>query len=281
MNESNIEVGEYCTLDVLRETPHGLFLGLPDGKDSILLPGKEIPNGTKVGDTLEVFIYKDSEDRIIATTKKPLIKRNEFGLLKVRDVNKMGVFLDWGLEKDLLVPFKEQHKKMQVGNSYLVFLYFDEESERLVASGNLTRFVSNEFLKVEEGEQVELLVWHVSDVGINVIVNNQHMGLLYKNEVFQKIIPGDKVQGYVKKIRDDNKLDISLQKIGVPRDGDHMDRIMMVLNENNGTLNINDKSKPGEIYELFEMSKKSYKKAVGSLYKDKLVVLTKEGIMLR
>ncbi len=273
-----IEVGEYCTLEVLRETPHGLFLGIKDGKESVLLPGKEIPDGTKTGYTIKVFIYNDSEDRIIATTKTPLLKRNEFGALKVKDVNKMGVFLDWGLDKDLLVPFKEQHKRMLIGESYLVFLYFDEASERLVASGNLNRFVSNEVLKVEEGEEVDLLVWDFSDAGINVIVNLQHKGLLYKNEVFQKLKPGDKVTGYVKKIRDDYKLDITLQKTGLPRDDSHMNRILEVLKENGGMLNITDKSKPGEIYELFEMSKKSYKKAAGALYKDKRVFLTKEGI---
>ena len=275
-----IEVGEYCDLTVLRDTPYGLFLGEEGSKDSVLLPGKEIPEGTEVGDSIRVFIYNDSEDRPVATTKTPGITRNSFGVLTVKDVNKMGVFLDWGLDKDLLVPFKEQHKKLTVGQSVLVFMYYDEGSERLVASGNLERFVTNNNLSVEEGEEVDLLIWDASELGISVIVNHKHKGLIYNNEVFQELSPGDQLKGYVKQIRDDEKLDIRLSKEITAQMPADTEMIMSLLKDNNGTLSAGDKSDPEEIYALCKMSKKAFKRAIGSLYKQKLVKIDPKEVTL-
>jgi len=270
-----IEVGEYCVLQVLRDTPYGLFLGEEGSKESVLLPGKEIPEGTSVGDSLKVFIYNDSEDRPVATTKTPGITRNSFGVLRVKDVNKMGVFLDWGLEKDLLVPFKEQYKKMAIDQEVLVFMYFDEGSERLVASGNLDRFISNKTLSVEVGDKVELIVWDSSDLGISVIINHKHKGLIYQNELFRKLSPGDQLIGYIKQIREENKLDVRLSKEiakQIPEDSE--------LKDNDGKLPIGDKSVPEEIYALCKMSKKAFKRAAGTLYKQRIVKINAGEIIL-
>ena len=198
-----IPLGTFSTLTAKRQLLQGIYLEDAEG-DEVLLPNKYIPKGMQLEDEISVFVYTDSEDRIVATTIKPKIELHQFACLTVSQVTKFGAFLDWGLEKDLFVPFKEQKLKMREGHSYIVYLYNDDESDRLVASAKIFKYLSNEELTVKEGEQVNLLIAEPTDLGVNVIVNNRHRGLLYKNEIFQNLELGDQIKGYIKKVRDDN-----------------------------------------------------------------------------
>ena len=274
-----IPLGKFSTLTAKRQQPQGIYLEDESG-DEVLLPNKYIPKGFSLEDTIPVFVYTDSEDRIIATTLTPKIQLHEFACLRVTAVTNFGAFLDWGLEKDLFVPFKEQKSKMREGKEYIVFLYNDEESDRLVASAKIHKFLSNELLRVEEGEKVDLLVGEATDLGYNVIINNRHKGLVFHNEIFQPIELGDRIVGYIKNIREDNKIDVALQPQGVSNIEPSAQRILDYLKMNKGSMNLTDKSKPGEIMAKLEMSKKSFKKALGSLYKKKLVRLEKNGTFL-
>ncbi|MEM1120276.1 MAG: S1-like domain-containing RNA-binding protein, partial [Bacteroidota bacterium] len=226
------------------------------------------------------FVYTDSEDRIIATIEEPKIQLHQFACLECVHVSNIGAFLDWGLEKDLFVPFKEQKQKMKVGYFYIVYMYNDDESDRLVASAKIHKYLSNEELTVQEGEKVQLMISNPTDLGVNVIVNNQHKGLIYKNEIFQNLELGDQLSGWVKKIREDNRLDISLQPQGVQNIEPSAIRILDYLQMNQGFMRLTDKSKPEEIMAVMQMSKKSFKKALGSLYKQRLVRLEKNGTYL-
>jgi len=271
--------GETNLLTAKRRTLNGYYL--VDEEDvEVLLPNKYVPSGMKPGDEISVFIYKDSEDRVIATTIKPFILLNEFAVLDVVDVNSVGAFLDWGLEKDLLVPYSEQSPKMQVGNSYPVYLYLDEKTQRLVASGRINKFLELEEITVNNGDEVELLICNTTDLGINVIINNLHIGLLYDNELFQAVTPGDILSGYIKNVRPDNKIDVSLQKQGYVNVEPNAQKILQKLKDNDGFLNITDKSDPIIILAKLEMSKKTFKKAIGSLYKQKIIRIEKDGIYL-
>ncbi|HMB63047.1 MAG TPA: S1-like domain-containing RNA-binding protein [Eudoraea sp.] len=272
-----IELGNYNTLKILRGTSVGLFLGDED-VDDLLLPTKYAPEDFEIGDTLRVFCYLDHEERPIATTLDPYIKRNVFGYLRVAEVNEFGAFLDWGLEKHLLVPFREQRTKMLPGHWYVVYCYLDEKSFRLVASSRLNKFLNNETLTVTAREDVDLLVSRRSDLGWDVIVNNRHSGLVFANEVFQKIEVGDQLKGFVKKTRPDGKLDISLQAVGLSRLGPAASRIYEKLIEHHGVLKIHDKSPPEDIKEMFQMSKKTFKRAVGTLYKERKIEIRADGI---
>jgi uncharacterized protein len=271
-----IEIGKNNTLTVLRMTSVGAFLGDDEGND-VLLPNKYVPESLDIDDTIDVFIYTDSEDRIVATTLQPKIKRNEFAYLQVVAVTKVGAFLDWGLEKDLLVPYKEQAKRMEVGRRYVVFLYLDHETDRLVASSKVNRFLEPDVYGLEEGQKVDLIAYEPTDLGVNVIINNRYRGLLYANELFRRVYPGDHMIGYVKRIREDNRIDVSLQKQGYSNVEPNAQRI---LKEQNGFLPLNDDSSPDEIYRLLEMSKKTFKKAIGSLYRDRRITIEPKGISL-
>ena len=274
-----MKIGEINSLKVSRDTPHGLFLVDDEGED-VLLPGQYLKGDEKVGDIIDVFIYNDSEDRVVATTETPKISLNEFASLKVIDVNKNGVFLDWGLEKDLLVPFKEQNKKMQLGQTYVVRMYLDEETDRLVATAKVKQFLSNEALAIQEKDKVDLLVFNQSDLGFDVIVDEKHVGLLYRNEVFAPIKNGDRLTGYVKQIRSDGKMDVTLQ----PDIETHLENsnqvILQALKTNGGVLNISDKSSPEDIYATVHMSKKIFKKAIGNLYRQRKIKLEPGQISL-
>jgi len=274
-----MEIGKINSLKVSRDTPHGMFLVDEEGED-VLLPGKFLTGNEKEGDELSVFVYNDSEDRIVATTQTPKIQLDEFSVLQVVDVNKYGVFLDWGLDKDLLVPFKEQNKKMVVGKKYLVKMYLDDETDRLVATGKVKKFLSNDELTVKEKERVSLIVISQSDLGFDVAINKKHLGIIYRNEVFRPIENGDMLDGFVKKIRADGKIDISLQA----EFSQHMDEssqvIIDVLNSNSGSLELTDKSSPEEISRLLHMSKKTFKRAVGNLYRQRLISIEKGSIKL-
>ncbi|WP_297793389.1 S1-like domain-containing RNA-binding protein [uncultured Eudoraea sp.] len=272
-----IELGNYNTLKILRETGVGLFLG-DDDVDDLLLPTKYVPVNYEIGDEIRVFCYLDHEERPIATTLNPLIRRNSFGFLKVAEVNDFGAFLDWGLEKHLLVPFGEQQTKMIEGKSYVVFCYLDEKTFRLVASSRLNKFVKNEELSLSPKEEVDLLVSRKSDLGWDVIINNKYRGLIFTNEVFQPIEVGMSVKGYVKNIREDNKVDISLKPIGYSSLEPAAKQIFEQLELEGGYIALHDKSAPEEIQEKFRMSKKVFKKAIGTLYRERKIEIKNDGI---
>lgn len=274
-----LNLGVKNTLRILRGTSVGMYLGDEDGND-VLLPKKYIPDDVIVGDDIDVFIYKDSEDRIIATTLEPKVKLNEFAYLQVMAVTGIGAFLEWGLEKDLFVPFKEQNRKLEVGDWSAVYLYLDEETERLVGSCKVNKFFNKENIELEDGEEVDLLVFEETNLGLNVIINQKYKGLIYENEIFQRIKLGSKVKGFVKQIREDNRIDVSLQKQGYANIEPNAEHIMEKLKANNGFLDLTDKSDANYIMYQLEMSKKTYKKAIGSLYKQRLIRIEEDGIYL-
>lgn len=274
-----MKIGQLNSLKVSRNTPHGVFLEDDEGED-ILLPGKYLTGDEKEGDIKELFVYNDSEDRLVATTETPKIQLNEFAALKVIDVNKSGVFLDWGLDKDLLVPFKEQNKKMQLGQTYVVRMYLDEETDRLVATGKVKKYLSNEELTVQSGDKVDLMVFNQTDLGYEVIINSCHYGLVFRNEVFTPIKSGDLLTGYIKQIREDGKIDVSLQPDKMTHIENSNEVILNALKSQGGTLNVTDKSSPEDIYAAFQMSKKAFKRAIGSLYKQKKIKIEAGEISL-
>jgi predicted RNA-binding protein (virulence factor B family) len=275
-----LKVGQQNILKVLRGTSVGFFLGDEEGND-VLLPHKYIPEGLNIGDEIDVFLYRDSEDRIIATTLEPLVKLNQFACLQVSAATNIGAFLDWGLEKDLFVPFREQNQKLREGDYTVVYLYLDESTDRLVGSCRLNRHFEFENIELKEGEEVNLLILDKTDLGFNVAVNHKYRGLIYENEIFQRLAWGDTVKGYVKIVREDGKIDISLQKQGFENSIEpNSQKVLDVLKANDGHMPFNDKSDSVEIQSQFEMSKKAFKRAIGGLYKQKLILIDEDGIKL-
>ncbi len=275
----SMKLGEINTLEILRETDHGVYL-IDAEDEEVLLPNRYVPSEFKIWDKIDVFVYLDNEERLVATTDMPFIKKGEFALLRCNQVTDFGAFLDWGLVKELFCPFKEQAFKMKPGGWYLVHCYLDEKTDRLVASSKTNRFLDNKTLTVEQFEEVDLIVSHPSDIGWNVIVNKKHTGLIYKDNIFKDISVGDRLKGVVKKIRPGNKLDISLEKIGYRNIEPNAQRILQELEDNSGFINLTDKSNPEEIKSQLEMSKKSFKKAVGTLYKQRQIEIKVDGIYL-
>lgn len=277
-----VELGNYNELEIAREVDFGVYLASEDG--DILLPNKYIPENAKIGDKLRVFIYRDSEDRMIATTLEPYATVGEFAGLMCKDVTPFGAFLDWGLEKDLLVPLHNQKDKMRVGRKYCVYLYLDDTSDRVVATTKLGKYLQNEDIQLTEGQEVSLLVAGFTEIGIKTIIEGKYMGMLFKNEVFQDITVGDKLKGYIKNIREDNKIDVTLRKPGVSPKTEVDDAAQKILdklsNQASGRLPISDNSTPEEIYLAFSMSKKTFKKAIGSLYKTGKIELAEDHIRL-
>ncbi len=276
-----LNLGEYHNLIIDRDTPPGLFLKNEDG-DEVLLPNKYKPETFEIGDDIRVFVYLDHDERPVATTLEPKVKLDEFATLVCADVSDYGAFLDWGLEKHLFVPFAEQAYKMEVGGSYLIFCYLDEESQRLVASSKVNHFVDNSILTVKEFDEVDLIVTNKTELGYNMIINDIHLGLLYHDEVFENYQTGDRLKGYIKKIRKDNKIDLTLSKFGYKSIEPNAQKVYDILKKNSGFLPYHDKSEPNQIYNTFKMSKKAFKKAIGSLYKDKQIEILKDkGIKLK
>ena len=271
-----IQVGQFNTLKVLREVEFGAYLD--DGDEGILLPKRFLPAGAKVGDELNVFLYHDSESRLIATTQKPYGVVGEIVKLKAITVTNQGAFLDWGLMKDIFVPKSKQQSGMREGAEYLVKIYIDEQTGRVAATEKIEPFLSNDVLTVKELEVVDLIVFRRTDIGYVVIINNQHTGVLHFNEIYQDIETGKKFKGFIKKIRPDNKVDVVVGKPGYSKIEDEAGKIMRLLTENNGYLPYHDKSDPEEIYSFFGMSKKAFKMTTGKLYKDRKIELTKTGI---
>lgn len=274
-----IEIGVYHTLTILRDTEPGLFLGDQEGNE-VLLPNRYVPKTFEIGDSIEVFVYLDNEERPVATTDKPYITKGDFALLRCNQVTKYGAFLDWGLVKQLFCPFKEQVFKMKQGNWYLVRCYEDEETNRLVASSRTNRFLDNNELTVSKYDEVDLIVSHPSDKGMNVIVNKKHLGLVYQDAIFKELSIGDRMKGVVKKVRQDNKLDIALEQIGYRSIEPNADAVLKELKASGGYLSLNDKSTPEAIKEALQMSKKNFKKAIGALYKQRLIDIKPDGIYL-
>lgn len=273
-----IEIGKYNTLKIDRETKVGLFL--TDGTTDILLPNKYVPEQFQIGDEIAVFVYLDHEERPVATTLEPYIFLNEFSLLRVNYTNKFGAFMNWGMEKDLFVPFKEQARPMEQGKRYLVYMYLDEKTNRLVGSSKTNQFLDNKDIRLEKGEEVDLIISHITEVGINVIINEKYKGLLYKNEVYDDLRTGDRIIGYIKNIRPDGKIDVSATKLGFEKLEPSSQYILDELKASRGFLRLNDDSHPEDIKTVLKMSKKTFKKAIGVLYKQKLIEIKPDGIYL-
>lgn len=275
-----LQIGTYHTLEILRLTPPGLFLGDGDKENEVLLPNKYIPAAYEIGDSIRVFVYQDFDERVVATTLTPKIELNGFALLEVVDNSKIGAFMDWGLEKDLLVPFSEQSSRMRIGGRYLIYMYFDEVSGRLVGTQKYKKFLSNEDINFNEGDEVDIIIADNTPLGVNVIVNGRHRGLIYHDDIFKNIENGESHKGYIRKIREENKLDISLQPIGFAAIEPNADKILALLKLNNGKMAVSDASSPELIYEQFGMSKKLFKKSLGNLYRQKLITISDDGIAL-
>jgi uncharacterized protein len=273
-----MQVGNYYTLKVIRVKPIGVFLD--DGGAGILLPARFVPMGTKTGDELNVFLYHDSDDRVIATMQQPNGILGDIVSLKVVSTTKQGAFLDWGLMKDLFVPKSQQVSFMRRGGFYIVRIYLDEQTGRLAATERIDQFISNEVLTVKDKEEVNILVVRRSDLGYVVIINNKHSGLLHFNEVYRELEIGDQFPGYIKTILPGNKIDVVAGKPGYARVEDESDKILMLLRENDGFLPYHDKSSPEELYSFFSMSKKTFKMATGALYKQRKIELISNGIKL-
>ncbi|PZX19294.1 hypothetical protein LX69_00963 [Breznakibacter xylanolyticus] len=273
------EIGKYNTLRVVKEVDFGVYL---DGgtHGEILMPAKYVPAGCQPGDEVTVFVYTDSEDRPICTTETPLATVGEFALLRVKSVTSIGAFLNWGLLKDLFVPFNEQKAKMREGGKYLVYVYLDDESGRVVASAKIEKFLDNVIPTYEINQEVSLMVIGETDLGYTAIVNNLHTGLLYASEVFEYLEPGQRITGYVKKVREDEKIDLILHKPGYEKIDKISSDILDVIRKNGGFIPVNDKSDAEMIYDTFGISKKSFKKAIGALYKQRLIVIEAEGVRL-
>ena len=275
-----IQIGDYNKLTILRDTEPGLFLG-DDEDQEVLLPNRYVPDEFEIDDTIEVFVYLDNEERLVAVTDQPYIKKGEFALLRCNSVSQIGAFLDWGLVKELFCPFREQAFPMKAGGWYLVYCYLDEKSERLVASSKTNRFLDNKELTVQAFDEVDLIVSHPSDLGMNVIINKTHLGLIFNQDLYKDISVGDKLKGIVKKVRPGNKIDITLEKIGYRNIEPNAKSILELLENNEKWyLNLTDKSSPEVIKSTVQMSKKSFKKAVGTLYKQRRIRIEHDGIYL-
>jgi hypothetical protein len=273
-----INIGKLNKLNIVKQQGANVYLDSgTSGK--VLLADKKLPENCQVGDTLDVFVYVDSEGHLAATTKMPLAQVDDIAWLKVVSLNYVGAFLDWGLPKDLLVPFSEQHHEMEVGKSYLVKVFLDDKN-RIAATTKIDRFITDESAGFEVGQKVSLIIADKTELGVKAIVNNTHWGMLYQNELFQPVRKGQKLDGYIKQIREDHRIDLSLHQPGYGKVVSLTDTILIKLKANNGVLMLSDKSPPEAIYAVFGVSKKVFKQAIGALYKKKLITIDKNGIRL-
>ncbi len=279
-NHSPVEIGKYNTLSVIAVTPNGVYL---DGHElgEILLPNRYVPTDCQVGNNINVFIYVDSAERVVATTEKALGQVGEFVSLKVAQVNKMGAFLDWGLPKDLLVPYNQQHTKMEVGKYYLVRIFLDQHTDRIVASSKLDKFIDIWPAEYQQGDKVKLIIGGKTDPGFKAIVNDLHWGLLYDNEIFQPLRIGKKIDGFIKQVREDGRLDLILTRGSKNRVNSFADKLIDALQKNNGFLPLHDKSAPELIQRTLGVSKKTFKATVGNLLKKGKLTIEQNGIKLK
>jgi len=274
-----IRLGEYNTLEILRETDPGLYLGDTE-ENVVLLPHRYKPENFNIGDMLEVFVYLDYEERPVATTLTPHVLLNDFGYLHCSDVNEFGAFMDWGLQKQLFVPFKEQARPMKVGNWYIVYLSMDEQTSRLVGSSKTNKYLNNDTVTLEKFDEISIMVTHITELGANVIINGKHKGLIFINDIFEDIRTGDTMKAFVKSVREDNKIDVVLQSPGYRSIEPNANFILDELKAAGGFMPLHDKSDPQDIKNELGMSKKSFKKAIGTLYKEKQIVIKPDGIEL-
>lgn len=274
-----VEIGKHNTLKVIRETENGVYL---DGEElgEILMPQKYVTADVKENNEAYVFVYTDSEDRLVATTEKPFAEVGNFACLTVKATERFGAFLDWGLAKDLLVPFSEQRLKMVEGKSYWVYVYLDLLTNRVAASAKLNKFLDNTPPEYAVGDEVDLIILEETDLGYKAIVNLEHTGMVYRNQVFRELEIGNKTKGYISKIREDEKIDLLLEKPGYEKVDAISQKILTELKNNNGFMAISDKSSPEMIQAMFGISKKNFKKAVGGLYKKRLIAFASDGIKL-
>jgi predicted RNA-binding protein (virulence factor B family) len=277
--ENELKIGEYNHLRIIKEVPFGLYL---DGyEDEILLPLQYVPENYQIDDFIDVFIYRDSEDRIIATTLKPKATIDQFAYLEVKSVTPLGVFMEWGLAKDLFVPFSQQFQKMSVGRSYFVYVYLDSQTDRIVASARIEKFLPlTDGSEFTIGDKVSAIPFEHTDLGIKCLVNNCKIGMLFKNQVFTNLTFGEPTNVYINNIRPDGKLDLRLEPVGMVRIDGQAERILNAIKSSNGVLKLHDKSPAEEIYFELGMSKKDFKKGVGALYKSKLIALHADCISL-
>ena len=274
-----LKLGQLNTLKASRQTDNGIYL-IDDESDEVLLPNKYVPDELEIDDKIEVFLYKDSEDLIIATTLLPKVMLNGYAPLEAKAVGTFGAFFDWGLEKDLLVPYRLQAKHIEEGKAYVVYLFLDEVSQRLVGSTKINNTFKKEPQDLQIGDKVSLLPYALSEIGISVIVNNSYQGMLFSNEIFEKVKIGKALNGYVKNIRADKKIDVSLNRSGYIAVDDNVQKLHDALVDNGGELNLTDKSAPAEIVDQLGMSKKIFKKAVGALYKQRKLEIGETSIKL-
>lgn len=274
-----IRLGDYNRMTVVKTVDFGVYLdGGEEGE--VLLPARYVPDGCKEGDELEVFVYLDNEERLVATTQTPLAKVGDFACLEVSWVNEYGAFLNWGLMKDLFCPFREQKMKMEKGKRYIVHVHIDHESHRIVASAKVERYFDPSFPPYRYGDEVSLLVWQKTDLGFKVIVDNRYAGLVYRNQIFREIRTGDRMKGYIEAVREDGKIDVMLQPTGWRMTKETADVLLDYLETHQGVCRLTDKSPAEDIYQAFQVSKKSYKKAVGDLYKRRLITIEEDCIRL-
>ncbi|MCG7496304.1 S1-like domain-containing RNA-binding protein [Vibrio sp. Of7-15] len=275
-----IKIGQINTLEVVKKVDFGVFL---DGDDygNILLPARNVPKNTEVGDKVEAFLFFDSENEIVATTETPLAQVGEWAVMKVVGLNSIGAFVDWGItKKDLLIPFSEQLGRFKEGQSILVYVYTDKASGRIVGTTKFNKWLDNTPATYKKDEQVDLLIAEITDLGFKAIINGQHWGLLFKTESFGKLFVGKKLKGYIKTVREDGKIDLSLQRQGKAKMDDLSDKIITALEKKDGFIPVSDKSSPDEIFAVFRTSKGTFKKTIGGLYKQGLITIEREGIRL-
>ena len=283
-----IRLGEYNLLRVKEEARREGFgevfgMYLDAGREGeILMPQKYVPEGTKPGDEIECFIYLDQDERPIATTEKPFAKVGDFAYLECSWVNEYGAFLNWGLTKDIFCPFREQKKRMEIGDSYIVHIHIDEDSYRIVASAKIEHYMqeTDDTCELKRGSETDILIWQKTDLGFKVIVNNSYPGLIYEDQIFKYIHTGDRMKAYVSNMRPDGKIDLTLQPLGIAAAEDFSATLLDYIKDNGGYCALNDKSDPEEIKRLFHVSKKIFKKATGDLYKKKLITLAEDGLHL-
>ena len=274
-----LHLGKFNTLEIERESPHGLYLTDEIGNE-VLLPNKFVTEEMEFGEDIEVFLYKDSEGRNVATTEQVKLQVGEIALLEVFDVNEIGAFMEWGVEKHLLIPFRNQGRRLSPGDETLVYMYLDEETHRLVGTTKLMKYLDGNSSKLKVGAGVELMMWHETSLGYTAIIDGSMVGLVYQDDIYEEIWPGDIKHGFIKRVREDGKIDLSLRPFGYNKVTDESQKILDYLEKHGGTMVFTDKSNPERISRTFRMSKKVFKKALGLLYKQKLVVLDKGSTRL-
>ncbi|AYO15156.1 GntR family transcriptional regulator [Vibrio owensii] len=275
-----IKIGQINSLEVTKTADFGVFL---DGDDygSVMLPNKYVPEGTNVGDHIDVFLYFDSESQLAATIDKPIAQVGEWGLMQVEGVSSTGAFVNWGIkEKDLLIPFSEQRARFTAGQNILVYVYTDKASGRIVGTTKFNKWLDKTPANYEVNEEVNLIIAERSQLGYKAIVNGEHWGMIFPSDVFGKLFIGKKLKGYIKQIREDGKIDLALQKVGVAKMDDLSSKIVELLEKKGGFLPLNDKSSPEVIFDAFRTSKGTFKKTIGGLYKAGKIVIEKDGIRL-